>query len=38
MEKASFAVQMEWQGGGGLDFSVIFLKEVRNPESCASGY
>jgi hypothetical protein len=38
MENDSDAVQMEWQGGGGLDSSVIILKEVGNPKSCASGY
>jgi len=41
MDKATVGVQMEWQGwrgGRGLGFSVIPLKEVRNPEFCASGY
>jgi hypothetical protein len=29
----------KWNGRGrGLDFNVVPLKEVRNPDVCASGY
>jgi hypothetical protein len=38
MDKVTFGGSNGMAGVGGLDFSVIPLKEFRNPEFCASGY